>query len=184
MLPTHLINIIKSYCNEDIKTDHCKSFLKAIHVNFPDDPTPLKNLFYLGNRFNDIWLQRKFIKYIPNRCICGTNIQKKHFFQHVSNKIIIVGGTCRKYFINYKRTCGVCRKVISGRISNYCSDCRGSRLSVGRHTGMFYRDILFNYQSYIHWVLSLSNPHGQIKELKSWVEKLMLKRKHRHLLAQ
>jgi hypothetical protein len=68
-----------------------------------------------------------------------------------------------------KRRCVKCGELHKCKKDNYCKNCRGDIIQIGKYQGKTYRHIFDNYKSYCSWVINLKNPFFELSRFQEWL---------------
>lgn len=121
-------------------------------------------------------------KTIPHedRCICGHDIVENCYIENIYNdKILVVGNCCIVSYLQQdtSKKCETCEQPHNNRMDNYCNQCRGGILRIGK-----YKDNPHSYQwicdndiSYCRWAFGLvkdgKQVNGELLKFILWMTK-------------
>ena len=157
-----------------------KLFNIALEEMSVESPIPFKDQWkYIGG---DSGRHRKKFKTIFGRtpdiaqldeCICSHKIVENCYLENkLSGKQIVVGNCCiNRYIEDTSKKCEECGDEHRNTKDNYCSDCRGDIMKIGKFSGKTYLDIFKHHYGYCEWVLKKTADidDGPLLSFKDWL---------------
>jgi hypothetical protein len=103
-------------------------------------------------------------------CLCGKSITENCYIGRNGN-IQIVGNCCLSIFMTNecsRKRCIRCKSFHSNRTDNWCNDCRGGVLKIGKYKGKSYRLVWKEDTDYCNWVQSVEVPDSLV-DFSRWL---------------
>lgn len=97
-----------------------------------------------------------------DHCLCGHDIQKNCYIQHMESKEILVVGSCciTRFMTHSGRTCSICQAPHKNRMDALCNDCRGGKLTCGKYKGRTFQSVYEEDIEYCSSIIKYNHTAG------------------------